>query len=312
MPELRRDYFTNRLVITNTERGNRGTEFYKDEVSDSGKCFACEHVSSAKKPFSPVATNHPQGLAVNFEEAGEKSNNNHLALIASAKHGDLFQKLAVETIAKVLTLAQENTKTMYSRKETNFVLLFARYGHCAGAVTSHPNLELLALPEIPPIVAEEIQAAEKSRQDFDVCPMCRVVSVELGGPRQLISTSYYIAFAPWAPTSSHEFWISPRTHQTSFLRSTEREINDLALVLRSTLGGLNAALGNAPFTMVFHSTNEKSNEHHWHIEVHPKMRNWGSLEKGLDVFLNDVPPETTGEVLGRASRKELAELVGVI
>ena len=310
MPDLRRGSFTNRLVITNIEGGNRGAEFSKEEVSDSSRCFACEHVSGAKKPFSPTMTNHPQSLAGNFEEA--TSNNSHLAIVASVKHDDLFQKLAVETIAKVLTLAQENMKTMYSKKGTNFVLLFARYGRHAGAVTSHPNLELLALPEIPPIVAEEIQTAEKSRHDFDVCPMCRVVSVELGGPRQLISTSYYIAFAPWAPTSSHEFWIFPRTHQTSFLRSTEREINDLALVLRSTLGGLNAALGSVPFTMIFHSTNEKSSGHHWHIEVHPKLKGWGSLEKGLDVFLNDVPPETTGEVLGRASRKELAELVGVI
>jgi UDPglucose--hexose-1-phosphate uridylyltransferase len=310
--ELRRDYFTNRLVITNTERGNRGTEFTKEEASDSGKCFACEHVSGTKKPFSPVAIDHPQGLAGNFEEASKTLSNNHLALIASPKHDDLFQKLAVETIAKVLMLAQENMKSMYSKKETNFVLLFARHGYHAGAPTSHPNLELLALPQIPPIVAEEIQTAEKSRQDFDVCPMCRVVSVELGGPRQLISTSYYIAFAPWAPTSSHEFWISPKAHQTSFLRSTEREINDLALVLRSTLGGLSAALGSVSFTMIFHSTNEKSSEHHWHIEVHPKLKDWGSLERGLDVFLNDIPPETTGEVLGRASRKELAELVGVI
>ena len=71
-------------------------------------------------------------------------------------------------------------------------------------------------------------------------------------------------------------------------------------------------LGQISFTMSFHSINEKmGKDYHWHIEVHPILKTWGSMEKGLGVYVNDIPPEMTGEVLGRAARKELAELVGI-
>ena len=67
--------------------------------------------------------------------------------------------------------------------------------------------------------------------------------------------SYYegfIAFCPWAPSYPYEFWIVPKKHNTSFSKITQKEINDLSLILRATLGGLSNTIKNVSYNMVFH------------------------------------------------------------
>ncbi len=48
------------------------------------------------------------------------------------------------------------------------------------------------------------------------------------------------------------------------------------------------------------------------VEIYPITKPWSGLERGYGVFLNDVSPEDAAEKLGAASRKELANLVGII
>ena len=46
--------------------------------------------------------------------------------------------------------------------------------------------------------------------------------------------------------------------------------------------------------------------------IYPITKAWSGLERGYGIFLNDVSPEQAAEKLGAASRKELANLVGII
>jgi UDPglucose--hexose-1-phosphate uridylyltransferase len=85
-------------------------------------------------------------------------------------------------------------------------------------------------------------------------------------------------------------------------------------MLRATLGGMSKALKDAPFNLVFHLAPEKKNSRqiHWHIEVYPQLDMWSGLERGFGVYINNVLPEKSAEVLGSSCRKELAGLVGII
>jgi UDPglucose--hexose-1-phosphate uridylyltransferase len=162
-------------------------------------------------------------------------------------------------------------------------------------------------------VEEEANTVQASLNDLGVCPMCQVVGAESGGPRQILATDFFIAFAPWVSTHPFGFWIYPKRHMTSLLKLSQKEMMDLALMLRSTLGGLSKALDTPSFTMVFHSSSEKktTKQIHWHIEVLPKKPNWSGLELGGGIYVNDVSPEGAAQVLGASSRKELAQLVGI-
>ena len=122
-----------------------------------------------------------------------------------------------------------------------------------------------------------------------------------------------MAFSPWAPSYPYEFWISPKKHTTSFSKISQKEINDLSLILRSTLGGLSKIIKNVSFNLVFHLSPEKKNSRqiHWHIEIYPLTKNGSGLERGFGIFLNDISPEQAAEELGTACRKELAAIVGI-
>jgi UDPglucose--hexose-1-phosphate uridylyltransferase len=100
---------------------------------------------------------------------------------------------------------------------------------------------------------------------------------------------------------------------TSLLKLSQKEMMDLALMLRSTLGGMAKALDSPGFNIVFHSSSEKktTKQIHWHIEVYPRKGHWTGLELGGGIFANEVSPEGAALVLGASSRKELAQLVGI-
>ena len=95
--------------------------------------------------------------------------------------------------------------------------------------------------------------------------------------------------------------------------NSDREINDLSLILRATLGGLTNSIKDLSYNFVFHLSPEKKNSRqiHWHIEVYPITAPWSGLERGYGVFLNKTSPEDAAEKLGASCRKELANLVGI-
>jgi UDPglucose--hexose-1-phosphate uridylyltransferase len=66
--------------------------------------------------------------------------------------------------------------------------------------------------------------------------------------------------------------------------------------------------------MAFHISPEKKNSRqlHWHIEIYPLIKAWSGLERGFGIFVNHPNPEDSAQILGAASRKELARLMGIV
>ena len=128
-----------------------------------------------------------------------------------------------------------------------------------------------------------------------------------------MATEFFLAFAPWVSTHPFEYWVYPKRHMTSLLKLSQKEMMDLALMLRSTLGGMSKALESPSFTMVFHSSSEKKTPKQipGHKEVNPKRTQWTGLELGGGIYVSDVSPEAAAQVLGASSRKQLAQLVGI-
>ena len=91
------------------------------------------------------------------------------------------------------------------------------------------------------------------------------------------------------------------------------ETEDLAQILRSSLGGLDNVLNSPSYNIVFHnSLNEIDSEIHWHIEIIPQLSYGTGFDAGYGLYVNPLAPEKSAEILGKASRRELASLVGVV
>jgi UDPglucose--hexose-1-phosphate uridylyltransferase len=171
----------------------------------------------------------------------------------------------------------------------------------------------VTFPTIPPTILEEAKAAERALEDTGTCPVCKVVNVETNGPREILSTQHFIAMCPWAATYPYEFWIVPKRHSSNFTSITQMEINDLAMILRSTLGGLCRTLDNAGFNLAFHLSPEKKNNVmiHWHLEVYPQISTWAGFERAFGVYMSNVSPEHAAQELRPNCREEFARSVGV-
>ena len=237
----------------------------------------------------------------------------HYVIVASPKHSDSLATIDTEQWSNLIVVIQDRLRWLYTQKGVTYVSIVVNHGQDAGSIVDHPHIDMVSFSNIPPVIEEESEASHKILNEKGVCPMCQIVNTETGGPRQVLQTEGFIAFCPWAPSHHFEFWICPKKHTTSFSKISQKEINDLSLILRATLGGLTKTVKNLSYNMVFHLSPEKKNSKqiHWHIEVYPLTNSWSGLERGYGVFVNTTSPEESGQVLGAASRKELANLVGI-
>ena len=238
----------------------------------------------------------------------------HYIVVASPNEKDTFATIDIEQWSNVLVVVQDRLRWLYTQKGVTYVSIYADHGELAGNVNPHPHLHILTFSTIPPVIETESESSHKILNEKGVCPVCQIINEETGGPRQVLQTEGFIAYCPWAPSYPYEFWISPKKHVTRFSKITQKEINDLSLILRATLGGLSKTIKNVSYNLVFHLSPEKKNSRqiHWHIEVYPITKSWSGLERGYGIFLNDISPEQSAKTLGAASRKELANLVGII
>ncbi len=356
MPELRKDYFTNRLVLVSPERIKRPSDFLRaDRGSNSGNvdsesiskdCPFCpgneemtppaelvlvprenlrlkladsegERVSGWNVRYFPnkypaVSTESP----IRYTDPplqSEPAFGYHHVMIVTPRHEDTYFNLSVEQWIDILATVQDRVRWLYSKKTVSYVSVFINSGREAGASFSHAHLQTLTLTKLPPMIEEEAETIHRDMLELSTCSMCKVLSLETNGPRQILSTDYFVSFAPWASTHAYEFWIFPKRHETSFLKVSQKEIEDLSKMLRATLGALGSLLSKPAFNLAFHISSEKktTKQIHWHLEIYPQIVKWAGLEKGSGVYVNPVPPEDAARVLGSGSRREIAQLIGI-
>jgi UDPglucose--hexose-1-phosphate uridylyltransferase len=341
LAELRKDYVLDKFVIV-----PKVTERNQNEESIDSKCPYCPGNESMTEPAS-LALVAKDGMlqrlsdgeenyvddwcvrvfqsskpavtttsTVNYTDKphySEPAYGYHHIVVASPEHNQKLSQISVDQWANVLLVIQDRVRWLYTQKSVTYVSIYLNSGEPAGASINHPHLNIVTFSSIPPTIELEAEASQRYMNENGNCPACNIISVESSGPRQILSTDIFLAFSPWAPSYHHEFWIYPKRHSTAFSKITQKDISDLALMLRSTLGGMSKALNEASFNLVFHLSPEKKNSRqiHWHIEVYPQINTWSGLERGFGVFLNNLQPEKSAEILGSACRKELAGLVGI-
>ncbi len=235
-------------------------------------------------------------------------------VVPTPKHDVALSELTVDQWTNLLLVLQDRVRWLYSQRGVTYVAIYASRGLNEGSKIKHPHFHITTFSAIPPIIEKEAKTFHQSMNESGSCPACDMIATEINGPRQLFSTNGFITLVPWAPTYNYEFWICPRKHSTFFSKATQKEIKDLALVVCSSLRGMEKTLGKSDFSIAFHISPEKKNSRqlHWHIEVYPLVTSWSGLERGFGIFVNNPTPEDSAKLLGDASRKELARLIGVL
>jgi UDPglucose--hexose-1-phosphate uridylyltransferase len=261
----------------------------------------------------PIIVQNNSSLYTDKPLYSEPAYGYHQILVATPNHTDSFSNISVEQWCNVLLVLQDRIRWLYSQKKVTYVSVYINHGNKCGTKIDHPHIDIVTFSEVPPFIESKALLSHRYVNENGNCPSCIAISTELDGPRQVIATDNFISICPWASIYPYEFAIYPKKHSTTLTKISQKEIFDLAMILRSTLGGMSRVLQNPSFNLIFQLSPEKKNsrQFHWHIEIYPHISELTGLEKGFGVFVNSILPETAASKLGAAARKEIAKLVGV-
>ena len=280
---------------------------------DADGIFVTDWAVRAFESSSPVVSADAEDTYGDPPNYSEPAYGHHLTVAAVPTPGETMSTVGIEQWTNILISVQDCVRWMYDQKGVSYVAVYADHKAEAGSTDPYPHAEIVSFPTLPPVIAAEVRAHRRIASERGVCPVCDMMDPDKAGARDVLKTSLFSAFCPWAPSHPYEFWICPKKHMTSFAKMTQKEINDLALMIRASLGGMARSLKDPAYTMAFHLSPEKrvSRQLHWHIEVYPVTGPQTGLERGYGVHVHRTTPEDAASALGASCRREMARLVGI-
>jgi UDPglucose--hexose-1-phosphate uridylyltransferase len=327
MPELRKDPIGGRWVIIATERGVRPKDYtVTRRPLSADNCPFCPGREAATPP--EVLAFRPQGgepnqpgwnvrvipnkfPALKIEGARDNAGvglydmmngiGAHEVIIETASHEQSLADLSVKDIRDVLWAYRHRMVDLSGDHRFRSAVVFKNHGASAGASLAHAHSQLIALPIVTHLVAEEMEGAKRFYDFKDRCIYCDIIDQELrDGDRVVHETEKAIAIAPFASRSPFETWILPRRHADSFERGPTDAYEDVARTLRVVLRKLRKALDDPSYNFMLHTTpfhQGPQPHYHWHIEIIPMLTNVAGFEWGSGFHINPTPPEKAAEFL---------------
>jgi UDPglucose--hexose-1-phosphate uridylyltransferase len=330
MPEFRKDPITGRCTIISTGRAKRPQQFSYTQFAEADPCPFCPgnedqtppEVLAYRAPGTPpnapgwtlrvVPNKYPavvgtdcgvafsRGLYSATEAVGV-----HEVIIETSKHEKEMARLGNEEIAAVLRAYRDRMLELRNDQRWRYVLIYKNQGPQAGATLEHAHSQLIALPEIPQTVIEEMNGARSYFGSRGRCVYCDIVQQELRERQRLIAESErFMAFCPYAARFPYETWILPKRHSPFFECAGPAEYGELSSCLKEILIRLERALAHPPLNYIIHSKPfaEPADDYFdWHLEILPKVTQVAGFEWGSGSFINPVAPEDAARMMREVS-----------
>jgi UDPglucose--hexose-1-phosphate uridylyltransferase len=326
-PEVRKDVVTGRCSIISAQRAKRPQHYSGGSpAADPGPCPFCpgnedqtpaevlSYRDAGTRPNTPgwevrvvpnkypavidedPAVNRSNGLYKSTRAAGI-----HEVIIETATHVQDMAQLGNQQIAAVLRAYTDRVSELRKDPRWRYILIYKNQGAAAGATLEHAHSQLIALPEIPQTVVEEMNGARGYFQSTARCVYCDIVQQELHERQRLIAAGErFIALCPYAARFPYESWILPKRHVPFFGCADPAESDELSCCLREILIRLGRALANPAFNYVIHSMpfgEPAADYYHWHLEILPKITQVAGFEWGSGAFINSVAPEDAARIM---------------
>ena len=165
------------------------------------------------------------------------------------------------------------------------------HGEEAGAWLDHPHAQVIALPSLPPELAEGGRLHERYRARTGRCPACDLLERERSeGARWIDANDRAALIAAWAPRAPFELWLLPRTHRPAFEDADAEDLSAAAALLDRALGALGAALDGCALSAHLVTLPEQP-AFHWRLVLRPQLIQPGGFEAATGWTAHGVWPE---------------------
>ncbi|MDO8446187.1 MAG: galactose-1-phosphate uridylyltransferase [Deltaproteobacteria bacterium] len=325
MPELRLNLITREWVIIAKERAKRPEEFRitserRALPQFSETCPFCPG-NEGRTPPETYSLRDENGWSVRvtpnkfaaLSYKGERKRENggikrtlsgvgiHEVIVETPSHNMTTALLPLNQVENILRVYRERFVEAYKDPRVEHVIIFKNQGERAGTSLEHPHSQLVGTPVTPIQVRMRVDEAIRFFDDTGDCLMCKTLKDELQeGTRIIMETEHFVAFIPYAALSPFHTWIFPRRHNPSFAGITDEEINDLARIMKTTLGKVYYGLDNPDFNYTIRSMRPISGNiefFHWYLSIVPRVYQTSGFEMGSGMYINMALPEASAEFL---------------
>ncbi|WP_181767939.1 galactose-1-phosphate uridylyltransferase [Streptomyces albidus (ex Kaewkla and Franco 2022)] len=275
----------------------------------------------------PEAADGPHGLFTHRPGAGRCE-----VVCFTADHQASFASLSDEQARLVLDAWTDRTAELSQLPGVEQVFCFENRGEEIGVTLQHPHGQIYAYPFTTPRTRRMLQsvadhaARTGGRNLFD-----DVVASELADSRRVVSeTEHWVAFVPHAAHWPYEVHLYPRHRVPDLLALEEEARAEFPAVYLDLLRRFDRVFGPdeppTPYIAAWHQAPFTSpgpgrrrpdpsgaadavtrEDFALHLELFTVRRTSGKLkflagsESGMNVFINDVPPERAAERLREVS-----------
>jgi UDPglucose--hexose-1-phosphate uridylyltransferase len=225
----------------------------------------------------------------------------HEVIVETPIHDQSLHMLDADRIWRVLWAWRTRMQDLKRDSRFSCIVVFKNHGRSAGARLDHAHSQLIALPVIPPALAEKLRGAARYISKSGRCVYCDVVTQELqDGRRVIFDHAAVLAIAPYASRVPFETWLMPREHAARFEDISDATMEAFATALKAVMARIDWALERPACNFVLHTapvSGEADSAFHWHMEIIPRVTRFSGLEWGSGMFRNPVSPEEAAQVL---------------
>ena len=245
----------------------------------------------------------------------------HEVFIDNDTHGRFLSEMDISEIDLIFQAYVERAKQLYlSDPALKYVLIFKNFGQSAGGSIPHTHSQLIAMPMVPDIIADECSNSLNYYKETSCCVFCDSIDVnkefavsvldhKVGNVVRKIDVNKYVieknehfvAIKPFASKYEWEIHVLPLKHESDFTNITNDERKDLAKLFKNVFLRLESQVPSLQYNYYIHSTPNNGSEFddsfHWHIEICPRTSIQAGFELGSGAFVNSVSPELAAEKL---------------
>lgn len=326
MSELRYNLISREWVIIATKRAKRPRDFQKEKKDnitlatyklDCPFCPGNEHLSKEEtfrlndQKGWKVRSIFNKFPALSYMEDVQRKNEGlfnwlsgfgiHEVVIEHPRHDINIALMSDKDVEDILTTYKQRYLDIQNVKNVEAITIFKNHGPQAGTSVEHPHSQIIATPIVPPQIRSRVENAVRYFDVTGSCIFCKNLEQELQEKKRIIlETEKFVSFIPYAALSPFTIWIFPKEHKASFADIDEKELHDLAIILKSTLQKLYYGLTDPDYNFTIRSipVNEKGTEYfHWYLTIIPRISKTAGFELGSGMFINVVRPEESAEFL---------------
>ena len=325
MPQLRQNIITGDWVVIAPERAKRPQDFVMPEsikVSDKAKCPFCagtekyilnervkrattENIYVIENKFPAfVEKGKKASLRSFYPEEGfyraKESIGDHEVVVI--KDHDLSLNKLPKNIAKELfEVIRDRYMWIKENEKVSSIMPIYNHGAESGASIDHPHAQIFASGVIANTVGRELDGADRYFGINGNCVFCDIVAHELKEKARIVyENENFVAATFFAARFPFETWIYPKKHESQFEKTSKKSMADLVDALMETLYKLDKTLKNPPLNLYIHTLPtilEDAASYHWHLEIIPRVSNFGGFELGSEVIINVMSPEEAADYL---------------